>query len=782
MKIGLLNEFLNNIEFSCGFEGSERELSLEKQGNPACGEMVSATWTVVRNSPVELSFDLNEECFVDSVEIEVGENTALQKLCLNCGDISYGEYSAETGKEIGEKTVLLEGGFLTDKFSVILLGDFSDIEVSSVKIYGALKENADVFPVPKLAEYSDEIIPASVFSSYSADSDEGILAGKVLSEKFFEITGIPVSEGLGGNIQFITSASVPADGYKLETDEKGAKIFASNLRGFVLGAECFIKLTEKSGVRKAKIADSPFLPFRGVHLFLPSISEMDFAKRLIKYMISPLGYNAVIIEIAGGMQFDSHPEINEAVRKAVEMEKKGLWPKFPHGATGGGTTVPKAEVSEFVDYIRSFGIEVIPEVQSLSHVQFITQAHPDIAEIEENEDNREIDTRGEDARPETFYYHSYCPSNPKSYEILFDLLDEIIEVFRPTEYVHMGHDEVYEIGVCPICKKKDPAKLLADDINKIYAYLKDRGLKMMIWSDMIQPVTKYRTPAAIDMIPKDILMLDFIWYFHFDKDIEENLLEKGYKVAVGNLYSSHYPRYETRIRKNGMVGGQISTWVGTNIPELQAEGKLYDIVLTAEMLWDESYSKKHTLSYENMIRAMMPHLRENLCGVKYPSLSENATEEVLLENELETIYKKPLSQKTEATVNGDFESIIFCHTELNKRVRLPWNENEETGKYILTYSDRTEEIVPITNSGNIGYYNRRQNEPLAPQLYRHSGYTSTFYSDSEEKRGKNGERICIYRFEHILPKAKKLVNIKLCQNEKLDTKIFLERVIGIKQS
>ena len=388
---------------------------------------------------------------------------------------------------------------------------------------------------------------------------------------------------------------------------------------------------------------------------------------------------------------------------------------------------------------------------------------------------RDIDTRGEDARPEKFYRHSYCPSNPKSYEILFDLLDEVIEVFKPTEYVHMGHDEVYEIGVCPICKHKDPAKLLADDINKIYAYLKDRGLKMMIWSDMIQPVTKYRTPSAIDMIPKDILMLDFIWYFHFDKDIEENLLEKGFKVAVGNLYSSHYPRYEKRIRKSGMVGGQISTWVGTNEPALQAEGKLYDIVLTAEMLWDEGYSKRHTLSYDNIIRALMPQLRENLQDVRYPSLIENANREVLLENPFD--FEK---QERRLCVNGEFDSIVFDHTELVRMVRLPWQKYDEVGRYILSYDDGSEEIVPITSCGNIGYCGRRQNKPLAPQLYRHSGYISTYLSDTVEERNEKGEKLCIYRFEHILPKDKKLKCIKLCENEKFDTKILLRRVTGVK--
>ena len=102
------------------------------------------------------------------------------------------------------------------------------------------------------------------------------------------------------------------------------------------------------------------------------------------------------------------------------------------------------------------------------------------------------------------------------------------------------------------------------------------------------------------------------------------------------------------------------------------------------------------------------------------------------------------------------------------------------GRYILTYDDGSEEIVPITSCGNIGYYNRRQNEPLAPQLYRHSGYISTYYSDSIEEKSENGEKFTLYRFEHILPEGKKLKNIKLCENENFNTKIFVRRIVGVK--
>ena len=497
-------------------------------------------------------------------------------------------------------------------------------------------------------------------------------------------------------------------------------------------------------------------------------------------MISPLGYNAVIIEVAGALEFASHPEINEAVRNANAMYLAGKWPMLPHGAVADRTTVPKEFASDFVEYIRSFGIEVIPEIQSLGHVQFMTLAHPEIAEIDPEAEKRLIDTRTEDARPSDFYKHSFCPSNPKSYEILFDLIDDIIEVFKPTEYVHMGHDEVYQIGVCPVCQSKDPAKLFYDDIMKIYNYLASKGLKMMIWSDMIQPVSAYATRPAIKLLPKDIIMMDFIWYFHLDEDIEDNLLNEEYKVIIGNLYSSHYPRYETRVRKKGMLGGQISAWVSTNETALQKEGKIYDFAMTAQMLWSDSYSHLYTLCYDKMISAMMPCLRQKLGNINYPSLEEGAKTELIVQN---PICFPPVGnhvQITDIAINENYKSLIFSHTELKILTHLPWSDNDVTGKYIFTFDDGSTEEIPVTNNGTIGYWNRRHNEPLKHPLYRHTGYICTYFTDGIESKTSDGKDVTIYKYEHILPGNKKLTNVKLVQSKDFDTEIFLCKLEGVK--
>ena len=438
-------------------------------------------------------------------------------------------------------------------------------------------------------------------------------------------------------------------------------------------------------------------------------------------------------------------------------------------------------MKEFLDYVRSFGISVIPEIQSLGHVQYLTQAFPEIAEIDPEAEKKKIDTRAEDAKPNEFYYHSYCPSNPKSYEILFDIIDEVIEVFKPEEYVHMGHDEVYQLGVCPVCKKKDAAKLYSDDVIKIYNYLKEKGMKMILWADMIQPVTHYASRPAIDMIPKDILMLDFVWYFWLNEDIEENLLNKGFTVGIGNLYSSHFPRFESRIRKDGVIGGQISTWTPTEELRMQKEGKFYDILMTAQMLWSDAYKKEFTLTYDRMISRMIPYIRQNLKGIKYPSLRDGSIKENIIKNDVEFPPVFPVNQITSFDIDGNYSSIIFSHTQLKRMTKMPWVLCEEIGKYVITYNDNSTEEIIIANSGNIGYWNRRQNEAHKHQLYRHNGYTAVYFTDGVLEKTADGENVTFYNLEFVIPEGKRAVKVELVENKDFDTGIFLREVIGIKR-
>lgn len=767
MKIGKLNELLDIIDFSYSYTGTSIVPQAEFSGNPVEGHLLQLNWNVIGDQDVTLCLKLPKPCYVDTVELQLGAKPSLRSAAVYCGNQLLYRHTAETGKNITDQLLTLEANTLCQSLEIVLCSDFAHLKVEGITLYGALDEGIDLFPTPNTIQVTGADISLTSFTGCTAESSDEKRAAEILCEKFREKSGLPLSES-SGNIRFITNSSLPADGYELEVDTQGAKIQAANLRGFVSGAETFIKLLGDKTVPSVKISDSPFKSFRGVHLFIPSEEQMDFAKRLIKYIISPMGYNTVILQVSGGMIYERHPKISEAFAHAVEMNKHG-WPAFPHNGIAEGKPITKEMLKDYIHYIRSFGIDVIPEVQSLAHVQYLTIAYPEIAEIAADEATEAVDTRIEDMLPSQFYRHDYCPSNPRSYEILFDVIDEIIEVFEPREFVHMGHDEVRTIGACPICKKKTPAQLFAEDVCKIHDYLASKGLRMMIWADMLQPVTKYQTPEAINMIPKDIVMLDFIWYFHLTKDIEDNLLEKGFDVMIGNLYSSHFPRYESRIRKPGIHGGQISAWVATNEEALQQEGKLYDLLLTAQLLWAERYHHNFRLCYDRILRRIIPQLRQQLQHISYPSLQRSAQRVLLAETPGDTVQ-----------VNGQYDSIIFSHAAKRRITRQPWTKLDVVANYNIRYADGTTEKVPVTYGGNVGYFNRRQNAPLPHPTYRHTGYTAVWYCDSETVVNPQGEPETLYIYEYIPTRKAPIAAITLEQNPDFDAKVFLGRLEGIK--
>ena len=758
MKIGKLNDFMEDISFSYHFTGTPTVPAAEILGSPVKGELLQLRWAVIRDMEVSLDIVLPREAFVDTVVLDFGPKSKLQYAKLCVGDRCLSLRQAETGKFIHTKQLKLVAGVLCKELSLVLALDFSSLQLEKIELFGALEETPDLFPTPNAITCTGETIPLTAFTGVCADNTDSTRAAEILCEKFREQSGLTLAEG--GNIRFETDASLPTDGYELAVTADGATVRAKNFRGFVSGAETFIKLLQKDGIPAVTVSDSPFKAFRGVHLFIPSMEQMEFAKRLIKYLISPMGYNVVILQVSGGMVYERHPKISEAFAHAVQMQSQG-WPAFPHNGIAEGKPITKAQLKEYVAYIRSFGIEVIPEIQSLAHVQYLTHAYPEIAEIDEVKLQDNVDTTSEDKLPSTFYHHDYCPSNPRTYEILFDVIDEIIEVFEPKEYIHMGHDEVRSIGVCPLCKGKTPAELFACDVNKIYNYLKSKGLKMMIWADMLQPMPKYPSHPAIDCIPKDIVLLDFIWYFHLDKDIEDNLLEKGFPVLVGNLYSSHFPRYESRIRKENMHGGQISAWVATNEYELQKEGKFYDMLMTAQLLWSQAFSRNYMLCYDRMLRTQMPRLRDQLRNTLSPSRVEGA-------------------KILPAEGSGQsFDSLRIYHSATRRFTKEPWVDLDVVAKYIITYTDGATEEIPVTYGGNIGYRYRRQNAPIPHAFYRHTGYTATYYCDSETDFDDKGVPQTTYIYEYV-PKVKKpIASITLWEDPNFAPKIITEKIEGI---
>ena len=355
-------------------------------------------------------------------------------------------------------------------------------------------------------------------------------------------------------------------------------------------------LAPRSELIPAGAGASPLFPRLGVKLLLPPPDGIGDFRQFVE-LLEDYGYNTVMLEVGGAMEYRRHPEINAAwvsycremneyPGKTLKIQNGFAWPKNSiHSSNGGGRCLTQDQVRELVACCRERGLEAIPEVPSLSHCDYLVLAHPGIRE------------RADDPYPDT-----YCPSNPASYDLLFDVLQEVVEVFAPRT-VHIGHDEYYSIGLCPRCRGRDAAGLYADDISRIHGWLSARGLRTMMWAEKLldardksgTPIggaAKPHTPAtwrAIDLVPRDIDMMH--WYWAIDRRLEDAYFARGFDVTYGNFAPAAVPGWPDRIRRPGFRGVMVSNWGATDPVTLQRNGILFDVALSALMARDPCFEE-----------------------------------------------------------------------------------------------------------------------------------------------------------------------------------------------
>ncbi|MBO4411480.1 MAG: hypothetical protein J5794_04765, partial [Lachnospiraceae bacterium] len=365
MVIGNLNHLVQFSLSNVAVSETGRVPVFLRGGNPLLGEKLYVNWKEKVNSSVEIRLPFRETVFVDCVRLAVPEGPRLNAVSLYSGERAelLMRYVPETNHVLSGSEILLEANEETDLLVLSFEGDFTSVGLDRLEVFGSYGKNA-LYPTPESAEITDRTVPVSGFQGYWGDCPEGLQAAAILKKKL-EAEGmiLPMSES--GRIRFHREPSVKENGFELSITEAEVSIRAKDLRGFVYGAETVLKLFADGTLPLCRISDAPRMELRGVHLYLPAREEIPFFRRLVEHILSPMGYNTIFLEIAAGMEYESHPEINAAYVHMTEQVKAGIWPEFPHGEVAGGKFLSKKEVADLTAFIRSFGIEVIPEVQSL---------------------------------------------------------------------------------------------------------------------------------------------------------------------------------------------------------------------------------------------------------------------------------------------------------------------------------------------------------------------------------------------------------------------------------
>ena len=411
------------------------------------------------------------------------------------------------------------------------------------------------------------------------------------------------------------------EAYALVIDDS-IKLYGATENALIFAVSTLKHLIEADSLCRGILFDYPDKSIRGYRVFIPGRKSFDTFREVIDLMVY-YKYNSIIIEVGGAMEYKRHPEINE---KWVEFCKEvhqspnearriqhwthPQWLKNSiHADNGDGEFISQQELSELLDYCRERGLEVIPEVPTLSHSDYIVMAHP------------ELNERVKDTYPDT-----YCPSNPKTYELVFDIMDEIIEVFKP-KYVHIGHDEMYTLAQCELCRGKDPVDLYVGDIIKLNDYLKARGIRTIMWCEKMfathisdewpgggSAFPKWNVPALYECkgkIPKDVLLMHWYWSIVNYED-EQDVLDLGYDMIFGNFSAINLCDYKKRSRR--MAGGFCSNWGSFEYRYMQRNYQNLSLVCNAYIFWDHNYdSDAHAKVFEKVAKRLHNDYIKQFC-------------------------------------------------------------------------------------------------------------------------------------------------------------------------
>ena len=685
-------------------------------------------WGNLFDCAVDIKYTFEKECYIGSLDLGL----------KGAGEVNVYVDGVRVAVRNAEKPVHVN--LSGTELIIRARGNFIDLHFKGAEIFGFYLDDDEPFilPKPKKLEYTDERVKIGALSAASVD---GMYAVDFLTDSLTErLETLPAGDGV--ELSFVIDPDYEEERYTVSVAKDSATVTASTRLALLWGACRVIDLWDGATLPVIFIDDKPDMPMRGFHMGLPTVDNIDFVKKFIRYVLLPFGYNHVIIEFNGAMRFDRHPEISEKWVESERLYREGKGERVMHADIGAeGTLLEKWQVREILDVLDGYGIEVIPEIQTLAHIEYITNAYPEFAELGtfmKTATEAELKWIKHPQIPE----HCYCPHNEKCMAIVYDIIDEIVEVVKPRRYAHIGHDEAYHMGLCPECKAKGAPKVYVEHVTALHDYLAKKGLGTMLWSDMFHTNMYYtgeHFASVKSELPKDLVLLDFTWYFHLGLDIEDELLPEGYKIMMGNLYSSHYPRFASRIAKEGMIGGQVSTWTAVSEKKFGEHGKFLDLPFTSEMLWNAySYDERNRAALTALIgQCIIPEIRDLMHG-RYDLYlaTDTDTAEVIGtfggsgERVPEELFYLGLTEPTEAMEVGDkFDRLIFEHATLNPAPRICWQNLTPVGEYTVTYDDGEAVAVPVLSAGGILYVNSSYGMPMPDNYYRHQGYVGTYFAD-----------------------------------------------------
>jgi hexosaminidase len=296
-----------------------------------------------------------------------------------------------------------------------------------------------------------------------------------------------VGQSEEADVVVVVDRALAADAYVLRVHADGVQIEASSLQGIAHATATLLQLIGQyrdTVIPAMEIRDEPDCSYRN---FMVDLGRNPHSLESLKETIDLLWFykvDSLQLHLTDDQRF-TFP--SKAFPKLLTEKGKITWEQF----------------AELERYAQARGIAIIPELEVPGHSGILRQTYPEVFGK----------TPTDLAQSETAR---------KGIKVL---LDEMIELFPSSPYIHIGGDEA--AGV--------PEELQRSLINDLHAYLKSKGKQTVVWEGP-------SLGEGDNKVNTDVIHLNWeTIYFP-----AERMLAAGYRVVNATwdpLYIvDHYPR------------------------------------------------------------------------------------------------------------------------------------------------------------------------------------------------------------------------------------------------
>ncbi len=304
------------------------------------------------------------------------------------------------------------------------------------------------------------------------------------------VGGRGVPDGQIGLVLVVDEQIPHTEGYRLTIGNQNILIAGHDLAGVFYGAMTLVQLLQQFGsvVPQMTVIDHPDFTHRGIMLDISrdKVPTMDTLYSLIDKFAS-WKINQLQLYTEHTFAYRKHPEV---------------W--------ANASPITAEEVLLLDRYCRERFIDLVPNQNSFGHMHrwFEYDQYKALAEVE----GGFVSASGE----QFSHPFSLSPAHPETLCFVEGLFEELLPNFT-SRYFNANCDETFDLGLGrskELCEKKGREYVYLDFLMEIYQRVKQRGLTLQIWGDIVG-----HYPHLLQKLPNDVIALE--WGYEADHPFDE---------------------------------------------------------------------------------------------------------------------------------------------------------------------------------------------------------------------------------------------------------------------